>query len=69
MNVFAFERYVQTSLLLIFTMYELCRKDKDANYDRVAWFVTFPIGFVAWVESMACDSLLKAVGGHRTTYT
>ena len=55
--------YVQTSLLLVFATYEIFRQDKDANYDRVAWYVTFPIGFVAWLESLGCDYFLKAIGG------
>ena len=56
--------YTQTVLILVFSSYELLRKDKDFTYDLAAVIVTLPIGFVAWVEAFGCDFALRDIGGH-----
>jgi len=63
--------YVQTALLAVAAAHELLRRDKDFYYDVAAVAINLPVGFVAWLEAVACDSFLgqsavtyKAAGGH-----
>ena len=58
--------YVQTVLVLTFTFYDLFfrpREDKDVSYDW-EWVTFVPFMAVAWVESTACTSFLRDIGGH-----
>ena len=58
--------YVQTVLVLTFSVYEVFfrpREDKDVSYDW-EWVVFVPFMVVAWVESTACTSFLRDIGGH-----
>ncbi len=63
--------YVQTALLAVAAAHELLRSDKDHYYDVASLAINLPVGFVAWLEALACDSVLgqqrltyKAMGGH-----
>lgn len=56
--------YVQTVLILSAAFAQLNRSDKDVYYDLFALIVGLPIGFMSWLESMACDSGFKQLGGH-----
>jgi hypothetical protein len=58
--------YVQTVLVLTFAFYDVFfrpREDKDVSYDW-EWVVFVPFMVVAWVESTACTSFLRDIGGH-----
>jgi hypothetical protein len=57
--------YVQTVLLLTVGFYELNNPTKTpSTYNSFSLLVNLPIGFVGWVEALACDSWLVAYGGH-----
>jgi len=58
--------YVQTALLWVVAAYDMRQpaKDKDFYYDLGAVVVGVPVGLVAWVEALACDSFFKSMGGH-----
>jgi hypothetical protein len=56
--------YVQTFLALITSFYEFRRVDKDAAYDLGAVLVAIPVGCMAWMEALTCDSMLRGVRGH-----
>ena len=46
--------YVQTALLAVAAAHELLRRDKDFYYDVAAVAINLPVGFVAWLEAVAC---------------
>lgn len=58
--------YVQTILLLLSAMNELCRKreEKDIYYHLKACIVNAPIGVAGWIEAYTCDIFLIHMGGH-----
>lgn len=58
--------YVQTALMLIYSVAELWRplSEKDAYYAAYALMVGVPVGFVGWIESLGCDAFIRSVGGH-----
>mmetsp|Transcript_65199 Transcript_65199/g.108325 ORF Transcript_65199/g.108325 Transcript_65199/m.108325 type:complete len:268 (-) Transcript_65199:162-965(-) len=56
--------YVQTALMLVASVCELGRADKDIFYDVHALMVSLPVGFFGWLEAMSCDVFLINMGGH-----
>lgn len=58
--------YVQTVLLLVACTYDLFSPahKKDRYYDLAALLINLPVGMVAWVEALGCDSFFKSLGGH-----
>jgi hypothetical protein len=57
--------YVQTVLLWVACAYALLfARNKDVYYDLSALVVNTPVGLVAWVEALGCDSFFKSMGGH-----
>ena len=58
--------YVQTALLLVFSLVELARagEEKDVYWDAYAVLVGLPVGFVAWAEALTCEHGYRSLGGH-----
>lgn len=62
--VFAFT-YVQTVLITAFVGRDLAAAArKDAHYDAWSWCVNVPVVLAGWLEALACDYGLIAIGGH-----
>jgi len=58
--------YVQTVLVLTFTIYDIFlrpKSTKDVAYDYSP-FVSVPFSVVAWMEALTCEGFLKSKGGH-----
>ena len=58
--------YVQTVLLIVFSINQLCRpkEDKGFAYYMYGLLVSLPLGIVGWMESTMCSSSIIHVGGH-----
>mmetsp|Transcript_11817 Transcript_11817/g.21842 ORF Transcript_11817/g.21842 Transcript_11817/m.21842 type:complete len:294 (+) Transcript_11817:138-1019(+) len=58
--------FVQTILLIAFSLNQLCRKkeDKGFAYSLYGLIVSFPLVIVGWIESTMCSSTIIHVGGH-----
>lgn len=58
--------YTQTVLFMCFSLNQLMqrRSDKNFPYALYAAIVSFPLGLLAWLESMSCSNLVIHYGGH-----
>lgn len=57
--------FVNAILLWVVAGYDLLSsgQTKDRFYNLNALMITLPVGLVAWLESSACESFFKAIGG------
>ena len=56
--------YVQTALLVTAAIASMSKDPKSQHYNAIALIINTPIGFVSWIEGIACDSFFKHIGGH-----
>lgn len=56
--------YIQTAIMCVGFGYKMMFEQKDRYYNLSALIVGLPIGFVAWLESCACEVGYRQLGGH-----
>jgi len=56
--------YVQTMLILTYTLHALSKKEKSTYYNAISVIIGLPVGFVAWFEVFACEQFYVHIGGH-----
>jgi len=56
--------YVNAVLVILFSIANLIRNEKDFWYDLYAMVVSFPITLVGWMEGYFCLDFVLGFGGH-----
>ncbi len=58
--------YVQTVLMVCFSLNELCRvpSEKQWEYARYPLIVGLPVVICGWIEAVGCSAFYQAIGGH-----
>ena len=56
--------YVQTMLLVTFSIHAIATEEKGQYYNAASILIGLPVGFVSWIEALACDNFFVHIGGH-----